>query len=299
MRKFAAWLLLPLLIGCKHGAPAGKDLKTETYPLRGKVISTDSQTGEVTLAHEAIPGFMEAMTMPYKLADPSASVLKELHPGDRVSADLFVEKDSDGEYHHARLDHIVITAQAKPDYRPETNYNVPSAGQQVPDFHLTNQSGQVIHLGQYKGKALLITFIYTRCPLADFCPKMSNNFKQIHNEIKKDPTLYRRTHLLSISFDPVYDSPSVLKSYGGAYTGEYTREKFEQWEFAAPKKDDLAEMERFFNVGVTPGESKSLNHSLSTILIGPDGKILSWYPGGDWKPEEVLAAMKHAVGSTS
>ncbi|MBS1816072.1 MAG: SCO family protein [Acidobacteria bacterium] len=289
----AALSFVPVLGGCKHKAastaPAGP---TESYTVRGEVISTDAKTGEVTLDHEAIPGFMEAMTMPYKLAD--RNVISELHPGDRISARLQVEKDSEGEYHHARLDQIVILAQARPDYKPTTQYNVPTAGQPVPEFALVNQNGKTIHLKDYRGKALLITFIYTRCPLADFCPKMSRNFAEINAALEKDPKAYAATHLLSISFDPAYDTPAVLKSYGGAYTGKYTKEKFEHWEFAAPKKDALEEMEHFFNVGVTPGDSSTLNHSLSTLLIDKDGRIAAWYPGADWKPSEVLDAMRRA-----
>lgn len=290
----AALSAVPLIQGCKHKNPAAPPAGvTETYTVRGKVISTDTKTGEVTLDHEAVPGFMEAMTMPYKVANPN--VLSELHPGDRITSRLQVEKDSDGEYHHARLDQIVVLAQARPDYKPTgSQYNVPAPGQEVPDFTLINQSGKTIHLKDYRGKALLITFIYTRCPLSDFCPKMSRNFAQINSELAKDPKAYASTHLLSISFDPAYDTPGVLRSYGGAYTGQYTNEKFQHWEFAAPKKDSLQDMEHFFNVGVTGDDPKTFNHSLSTILIDKNGKIAAWYPGGDWNPSDVVTAMRKA-----
>lgn len=295
MKKVLALLLLPFLAGCKHTPAPAAPMQAMTYNVRGKIVSTNPATGEVTLAHEAIPGFMEAMTMPYKMKDPA--VITELHPGDRITADLLVDKDSDGEYHHARLDHIVVTAQARPDYKPSSQYNVPQVGQQVPDFKLVNQGGHTVHLSQYRGKALLITFIYTRCPLSDFCPKMSRNFAEIDAALQKDSKLYANTHLLSISFDPAYDSPAVLRSYGGAYTGKYTNEKFQHWEFAAPAKDDLKELDRFFNVGVTQGEGATLNHSLSTILLDRSGRIAGWYPGGDWKTADVVAAMRQAASA--
>lgn len=298
IRQFRPLLLLVLLLllpasGCKQKAAQSGPMTTESYTVRGKVVSTDAEHGRVTLDHEAIPGFMEAMTMPYKLADPS--VMSELHPGDRIAARLQIEKDKDGEYHNERLDQIVVTAQARPDYKPTVQYNVPSPGQQVPDFTLINQNGKTIHLKDYRGKALLITFIYTRCPLADFCPKMGRNFLSINDDLAKDKKAYANTHLLSISFDPEYDKPAVLKSYGGATTGKFTQERFDHWEFAAPKPESLTEMEHFFNVGVTPGESKTLNHSLSTLLINKDGKIAAWFPGGDWNPADVAAAMRKAA----
>ena len=280
-----------VIAGCtRNSVPAGpKAAVREEFPLRGKVVSTDAARGEVMVDHEAIPGFMDAMIMPYKLKDPS--VLGELHPGDKITAKVSVVQDADG-FHDALLDHIVITAQSQPDYLPAQQYHVPQAGDTVPDFHLLNQSGKIIHLAQFRGRVLLLTFIYTRCQLADYCPKMSRNFADIDTMLAANPALYGKTHLLSISFDPGYDTPAVLRSYGGAYTGNYTKEKFTHWDFAAPSKKDLPAVSQLFGVGVTPGENGSLTHSLSTVLIGPDGKVAAWYPTSDWSPAEVAAQMK-------
>jgi protein SCO1/2 len=297
-------LAFALLSSCKQSSGGGAagpasasgaavgELKT--FPIRGKIVSVDAAHGSVDLDHEAVPGFMEAMTMTYKLKD--ASVASELHPGDRITATLLVRQTPDG-YDDAMLDQIVITAQARPDYKPPVSYHVPSAGDAVPDFKLINQDGRTIHLGQFKGRVLLLTFIYTRCPLADYCPRMSRNFAEIDKALEADPALYAKTHLLSISFDPKYDTPAVLKSYGGAYTGQFTKEKFEHWDFAAPRIDEMAALTQFFCVGVTPGDSGTLTHSLSTVLIGKDGKVKSWYPTNDWQPADVLAAMKSAAAA--
>jgi len=127
------------------------------------VVSTDAAKGEVTLNHEAIPGFMDAMTMPYKLKD--ANILSELHPGDVITADILVSQDADAD---VLLDHIVVVAQGRPDYRPTVVYHVPAPGDAVPDFKLKNQDGRAIHVGQFKGHPLLVTFIYTRCRCRTF-----------------------------------------------------------------------------------------------------------------------------------
>jgi protein SCO1 len=264
---------------------------TKVYKLRGKVVSTDAAKSEVTLDHEEIKDFMSAMTMPYKLKDPT--ILSDLHPGDTVTADVLVN-DQD-----VLVDHFVVVAQAKPDYKPGLLYHIPKAGDEVPDFALLNQSNEKIHISQFRGKALLLTFIYTRCPLADYCPRMSKNFARIDKELMGDPSLLNKTHLLSVSFDPTYDTPAVLRSYGGAYTEKYTNEKFEHWDFAAPAKGDLTEMEKFFDIGAVPESNSSITHSLSTVLIGPDGKIVNWYPGNEWKPEEVLGDIRKVFGKTS
>ena len=294
LRICCAVLLLVLagawITGCKRGNDeGGLSSDTSSFAMRGRIVSINAPANEITLAHDAVPGFMEAMVMPYKVGVPEA--MSELHSGDVITARLLVEKDKDGEYHNARLDRIVIVGQAKPDTVPQKAYNVPKPGDTVPDFKLVDQSNHAIHLAQLRGKAVLLTFIYTRCPLGDFCPRMSRNFAEIDSSLAKDKALYGKTDLLSVSFDPVYDTPAVLKSYGGAYTGNYTNEHFAHWQFAAPSKADLPKLEQYFNVGVT-GSDATLTHSLSTVLIDPAGKIAAWYPGNDWKPADVIATMR-------
>ncbi|HEY0161990.1 MAG TPA: SCO family protein [Edaphobacter sp.] len=284
------------LSGCRSSASPDAT-KTQAHPLktftvRGKVVSTDAT--HVTLDHEAIPGFMDAMTMPYKLKDPG--IISELHPGDRITATLSVWEDEGG-FHDAVLDNIVVIAQARPDYKPAVQYNTPKAGDAVPDFKMLNQGGRTIHLGQFHGKVLVATFIYTRCPLADYCPRMSRNFAEIEKTLKADPALYEKSHLLSISFDPDYDTPAILKTYGEAYIGQHAKDAFAHWDFAAPSKKDLPSVTQFFGVGVTQGENQTLNHSVSTVVIGKDGKIAAWFPTNDWKPEEAIAAIKKAAAA--
>ncbi len=283
-------LLVSPMAGCRSDSSGAKQTFTvKTFPVNGKIISTDAT--HVTLDHEAVPGFMEAMTMPYKLKDPS--IVHELHPGDRISARIVVQQDDAG-YRNPELDNIVVVSQARPDYKPAVQYNVPTAGDEVPNFKLLNQSGKTISLGQFKGKVLVATFIYTRCALAEYCPRMSRNFAEIDKALAADPSLYGKTHLLSISFDPAYDTPAVLRSYGGAYTGRYTKETFEHWDFAAPSVKDLDPVTHYFGVGVTP-DGKTLDHSLSTIVIDKNGRIAAWFPTNDWKPDEVLASIRKAA----
>jgi protein SCO1 len=273
--------------GCKRAAPdasSSAQPQGKQYPVKGKVVSTDPASGEVLLDAAAIPGFMGAMTMPYKLRTPN--ILSELHPGDQITATLHVTDTSDV------LDQIVITGTAQPDYKPPIEYHVPAAGDAVPHFKFLNQNGKHISIGDFKGKILLVTFVYTRCPLPDYCVRMSKNFATIDKALAADPALYAKTHLLTLSFDPDYDTPAVLRSYGGAYTGKYTQESFAHWDFAAPRKDDLESVDKFFNVGATPEKDRTITHSLSTVVIGPDGKVFTWYPTNDWKTDQVLDDIK-------
>jgi protein SCO1/2 len=294
MRRLLASPLLALIVlaGCHSGQKPPAQQNYKVYHLRGKVVSTDAAKGEVTVNHEAIPGLMEAMTMPYKLKD--ASILGELHPGDVITADLLVSTDPDADY---LLDHIVVVAQAKPDYKPGVSYHVPAPGDAVPDFKLRNQDGQPIHLGQFKGKSLVVTFIYTRCPSPDFCPRVTRNFAALEKQLAASPALFAKTHLICISFDPVYDTPERLRAYGASYIGSDAKSAFAHWEFAVPEKPTLAEMAMFFDLGMTNEADSTITHTLSTTLIGPDGKVARFYPGNEWTPEQVLGDVKQLAAS--
>jgi protein SCO1 len=297
----SAAVLLAILTGCRAGStpeqPMAQDAQTKVYHLRGKVIAADPATGQVTLQHEAIAGYMDAMTMPYKLKDPG--ILSELHPGDELTADLLVQQGGDGD---VALDHIVVIAQAKPDYRPTVLYHVPEPGDQVPDFTLRNQDGRTIHLNQFRGKTVLVTFIYTRCPQPNFCPLITRNFAAINRELEADPGLYAKTHLVCVSFDPDNDTPARLRAYGATYIGGDTTTRkagdaFAHWDFAAPDKPELKKMALYFDVGVTSGPDDTITHTLSTTLIGPHGKVAQFYPGNEWTPDQVMNDVKRVVAN--
>lgn len=229
--------------------------------------------------------------MPYKLKN--SNLLSELHPGDVITADLLVSQQADAD---VLLDHIVVVGQAKPDYRPAVSYHVPSPGDAVPDFRLRNQDGREIHLDQFRGKYLLITFIYTRCPLPDFCPRVTHNFADLNRKMAANPALYAKTHLLCVSFDPANDTPARLRAYGATYIGSDAKDAFAHWGFAVPDEKNLEKMAQYFDVGLTHEADSTITHTLSTTLIGADGKVVRFYPGNDWTVDQVLADVKHAAG---
>jgi protein SCO1 len=293
MRRLIACSLLgvALLAGCHSNQPSASVDSTaqnfKVYKLRGKVVQTNAATGKVTLNHDAIPGFMDAMTMPYKLKDPN--ILSELHPGDVLTADVLVSQDPNAD---VLLDHIVVVAQGKPDYRPAVLYHVPAPGDKVPDFRLRNQDGRPIRLAQFKGKALLITFIYTRCPRPDFCPRVTWNFSQVNKQLAAIPAVYAKTHLLCVSFDPEHDTPERLRAYGAEYIGRDAKDAFTHWDFAVPDEAVLKQMAQYFDVGISDAADGSITHTLSTTLIGPDGKVVRFYSGNEWTVDQVTADVK-------
>lgn len=289
----AAFLLVPL--GCRGPRPGAETGKTTLeFPVRGVVEKVEPATGGVLLKHEAVAGLMPAMTMDYPLENPSE--LSELHPGDRITATILADRGANGP-HHLRLTELDVIGQGKPDESvPAGQFHLPAVGEAVPNFALLDQSGRQLHLKDLRGKVVAMTFIYTRCPVADYCPRMSRNFAQMDQALEKDPALYAKTHLLSISFDPAYDTPSVLRSYGGAYTGRYTQENFHHWSFAAPSQAELGAVQHWFGVGITPSAG-TLQHSLSTVIVGADGRVVAFYPTNEWTVTEALGAIRAAAQS--
>jgi protein SCO1 len=296
MRRFlvACGIVMVLVAGCRSGqksAPgAASSPNFKIYKLRGKVVRTDSAKGEVTVNHEAIPGFMEAMTMAYSV--PDAKVLATLARGDEITADVVVTA---GVPH---LENVVIVKKApqpKPDPASSSNFHVPQPGDAVPNFALLDQNGKQIHLRSFRGDALLLTFIYTRCPFADFCPKVSDNFAHMYATLRKETGPASRIRLLSVSFDPAHDTSAVLRQYAASFsrtTG--TDRPFDRWEFAAAPEKELPEIAKFFGLYYN-AEQGQITHSMSTTLISPDGNIVAWFHDNDWQPSDLIADATNAL----
>jgi protein SCO1/2 len=277
------------LAGC-GGKGSGQSQGGRRYHLKGKVVQVDKAQQHLVIDHEEIPGFMGAMTMPYPVAD--AATLERVSPGDQITADVVVGDNQ------VRLENVVVVKKSDGKSAPPLGQLQPSQQQGVPDFALVNQDGKRIHLGQYHGKSLLLSFIYTRCPLPDYCPLMTHNFAEIEKELRNSPELYGKTHLLSISFDSDYDKPPVLRKYAKGFVTDRGARTFEHWEFATVPAAERSEVTKFFDVFVTE-EQGQITHSLSTAIILPDGRIYKSYNGNDWKPADVLADLKASVDPES
>ena len=281
---FAAILVCVLVLSaCHHSKTSAK-----RYPFTGRVISIDSQAESALIDGDNIPGFMDPMAMSYKIKP--ASMLRQLAPGDSISAEVVViepatkNEDAVPDYW---LENVNVTAHAKqPPAKGASSLHMPAPGEDVPDFSFTNQDGKRISLHQYHGKVLLVTFIYTRCLFPDFCPRVSGNFAEIDKRVGADSAL-AGTHLLSISFDPEHDTPRVLRDYGFSVAHTHDAALFRSWEFAAPRGADLPKIADFFALTVTP-ENGLITHNLSTAVIGPNGKIVKWYHGGDWQVSDLI-----------
>lgn len=276
-------MFVALVVACLClAASCGRSGNEKRYDLKGKVVAVEPDKHLVTVAHEEVKGLMPGMTMPFTV--PNQSDLQILAPDDEITATLVIDGS------HSWLEGLIITRQS-PNPAAMPGVVVAKEGDEVPNFTLRNQDGREIRIQNYRGKALLLTFIYTRCPVPDYCTLMSNNFAQIDRALGQDPDLYAKTHLLSISIDPEYDTPGVLRSYGAAHTERYQNETFAHWEFATGTKDQVKEIAQFFGLTYFP-EKDEIIHALRTVIVSPQGKVAKIYTGNEWKPEEIVAEIK-------
>jgi protein SCO1 len=272
-----------LLSSCHRSKPQ----TTTKYAFTGQVISIDMQSKTANIDGDMIQGYMEAMTMAYKVRPES--MLNQLAPGDRIASDLIVvdtDPRDDSAVEEYWLENVKVTRHGQPPAAAPNAMHMPAAGEDIPDFALTNQDGKRVSLSQFRGKVVFITFIYTRCPFPDFCPRMSSNFNEIYKQLGSNPAL-ANAQLLSVSFDPEHDTPKVLRDYGFHVAQTHDAALFRRWQFAAPKAADLQKMADFFALTVKP-EGGMFTHNLSTSVIGPDGKIVKWYHGSDWQVSDLI-----------
>ena len=250
------------------------------FELKGKVVSADKAEHKVTIEHEEIPGYMDAMTMPFTLLDDW--VYGELKPGALIQATLVVDQN------RTWLESPSVTTVDPNLVGKEVETSVePKVGDAVPDFSLTNQDGKKISLKKYAGRTLLLTFVYTRCPMPDQCPLMSTNFALLNQELANNAALKDKVSLLSVSVDPAFDKPKVLRDYGLKYINSTRPDAFARWELATGSNEEVKKVGKFFGLNYWP-EKDQVIHNLRTVMISADGKVAKTYRGNEWKPDQVL-----------
>src|SRR5262245_21196134 len=274
-------LLLGMLIvtACSRTPP------TKQYQLQGQILDVKPDTKEVLVRHEDIPGFMPAMTMPYKVEDEKLLAGKQ--PGDLITATLVV---GETEAHLSKIDTT--------GHGPVENVSVPAItdsqilkpGEPVPEPKLVDENNRPRPLTSLKGHRVALTFMYTTCPQPDFCPLMDRNFAAVQNEIKATPAL-ADVRLVSVSFDPAHDTPAVLKMHATSLKADPAI-----WHFVTASTDDIKGFAATFGVIAEPSDESPaiLTHNLSTAVIDADGRLVKIRPGNMWTPADLIADLKAA-----
>lgn len=245
----------------------------------------------IRITHEAIPNYMPAMTMEF--AVEGSPIPKGLAPGDDVQFELLVTKDD------SWIAHIVKIMPERPGRANAGTEAIVSAepasselqkGETVPDFRLIDQNGKTIRLSDFRGKPVVLTFIYTRCPLPNFCPLMSKNFQRLQQRLEKEfPNQFQ---LLSVTIDPKFDHPEILKEYAGRYSAN---EKC--WTFATGTQEQIDTIAGLFGLVHEP-ESGLISHNLRTALIGADGRLRHVWKSNVWTPYEVARMLGETLSES-
>lgn len=280
--------MISLISACqKPEAQTVASPDAKRFPLRGKVVSVNPSKKTASINHEEIPNYMEAMTMDFPIRD--ADILSTMSKDAEVRAELVVDR---GDYW---LENIVITAAPNPNQpAPPVDERFAQIDKEVPDFSLTNQDGKKISFNDFRGKALAVTFIYSRCPLPEYCILMSKNFSDLTLQLQNNAELRDKIRLLSISFDPATDTPETLKKYGLGYLGKDAKADFTIWQLATGKDADVRKIADFFGLRyeVDQNDKTQFNHSLRTVVIAPDGKVKKVFSGSDWTNDELLRELQ-------
>jgi len=276
----------------EKAAPANSVSQTATqlFLVHGVVKELKGDGKTAVIQHEEIPNYMPAMTMPLEVKDTNE--LAGLQAGDKISFRMLVTQTD------AWIDQIARVGSSRPAEPPprETFRRVREVdpleiGDALPDYPFTNELGQAIHLGQFKGQALGLTFIYTRCPLPNFCPRISNHFADACKQLSNLPDAPRNWRLLSISFDPQFDTPDMLRNYARRYQHDTNR-----WSFATGALIDIdAITEQFGLIFPREGSGFTFNHNLRTVVVDAQGKVQKVFVGNEWTVDEFVAEMIKAA----
>jgi protein SCO1 len=285
--------LAAVLVGCAPNDGAKR------YPLKGKIEGVDLLDRELLVAHESIADYMPAMTMPLKMPESKGMLaqfqgtrLERLRRGDIITATLAVKENE------SWIEGVsVVRYEAPPDMAPPPpkESRVGEALTPIMGVLMEDQDGKALRLSDYRGHPLALTFIYTRCPLPEFCPRLMKNFQVLEKGIEEDAELRATARLLSISFDVEFDRPEVLLAFGSAFVKDRGQGPFARWKLATGTREAIDRIGRYFGL-VFFQEGEQFSHSLVSGVIGPDGKLVREWSGNDWLPEEALLALREAGG---
>ncbi len=279
MRRRFLPLLIFALAGCDRPPRVAPQSAPETvrYEGRGVLQKIDAAGRRAVIAHEAIPGYMEAMTMEFDVA--AGAPLEALAPGDVIQFQLAVNDT------HGWIESLTRTGHTA--LAPTADTALPAVGTPLPDSALTDERGQPFRLSEYRGRVFAFTFFYTRCPFPDFCPLLAERFGAAQRLRLADGGW----SLLSISLDPATDTPAVLAAYArkvGAADG--------RWRFATGDAAQLEKLSAPFGLTVVRAGAV-LNHNLRTVVVGADGRVRRIFSGNQWSAAELAAELQRASAS--
>lgn len=284
------WLLLNILVtGLTFLAVHIRaDTSPHAYPAHGTIEGIAADYRQVTIHYQAIPGYMMEMTMDFTIRD--TSLLAGLRVGDKIDFTLEVTATDSWIDAIHRTGHIDL---AKPS-SPAASKTGPRPGDLLPDTVFTSEDNKEVHLSDFRGRVLVATFFFTRCPLPNYCPLMNRNFGATRKILSSDAAGPKKWQFLSISFDPEFDTPKTLANYGDFYR-DHNRDR---WLFVSASPSALAQFATPLGLTVMP-QGASLNHNLRTVVIDPKGRLYGEFNDNQWTPQQLADSVKEASKASS
>ena len=258
-------LILPLLLLLTTAC-------AERHDASGLVLNVDAAT--ITVSHDSIPGFMDAMVLPLAGARPED--VKDVRPGDRLAFRISVRED------RTEIDRVRILSAAPVDaglLLSPAKRTLVGIGEPLPDFTLIDQHGQPVSLESLRGKVAVVAFIYTRCPLPDYCPRVIANLSALRERF--GDRLGKDLVLLTVTFDPKYDTPEQLKAYADRHDADVPG-----WHFLTGTPEEIARVCAMFGVESWP-EQGLITHTLQTAVIDRDGRLAASAEGKAFTPRQL------------
>ncbi len=296
-RKRTAMLfgILGLLVGAvacrdQHSSQA-KNVGMRSFAVTGVVEELKPGGQVAVIRHEAISNYMAAMTMPFRVKNPQE--LTGVRAGDTVRFRLLVTEDESWIEAITKTGATNTIAIRQSD-TPAPSVRPPSLAEAIADITFTNELGHAVHWSQFKGEAVAFTFFFTRCPLPEYCPRLSKNFAETSRRLKAMTNAPANWRLLSISFDPEFDKPSVMRVYGSYYQADSNH-----WNFLATSPSNTARFASLFGLNYR-SENGTINHDFRTVVIDAIGRIqAAWPMGGDASDFLVAELIKGAAVTNS
>ncbi len=289
-RLFLTLLALGGIILVFSGCRDSEASSETVYEMQGIVRQVRPADATVVVAHEDVPGFMPAMTMPFNVRD--RAILNRLEAGGAIAFELVTTSDDSWIRKVSEIDRSEVELPERDSEAPSNRSSSTSQrleiGDDIPDFSLVDQNGEPIDGATFAGRNLVLTFIFTSCGVPDFCPRMSRHFSELEDRLAEIPELASQVRLLSISIDPENDTPKVLKKYAETYGREAASNR---WQLASGSQEQTDALTKAFAVYTETAEG-TINHGLTTAWIGPDGKVQKIWRGNAWEPEEILQALQ-------
>jgi protein SCO1 len=265
---------------------SGEATNPQSFMAKGTVMELKPDGRTVVIRHEAISNYMAAMTMPFQVKEPKE--LAGLRRGDEISFRLQVTESESWVEHIAKIG----TASLPPTPSP-ANSSAVRLDHALQDYKFTNELGQAVSLNDFRGQALAITFFYTRCPLPDYCPRLSKNFQAAQQKLESLPGAPANWHLLSVSFDTEFDSPPMLKVYGDSY--QYDPK---HWSFLTGPADKIGELARQSGVSYQY-DAGTFNHDFRTLIIDAAGHLQMVFPTSGDLSDQIVAEIIKAAAATN